>query len=140
GRLDSLVRRDLVGAPFEEVLDSTSRDKWHRILQSSGRSGPPCAWELVFVTPESLEVRTFLTVSTGIGSDGRLWLVECGADPTIDQIYGKLSDLNADLIDAQRKLQRERNLLTEALEKAESAIRSRDEVRAVVSHDLRNPA
>lgn len=140
GHLDGLVGRDLVGVPFEDVLDSTSQAKWAQILSGSGDVNPACTWELVVTTPGSLELRTFLAVRGESESEGILWLLEYSVDPQLEQLYGELSELHREVVDAQRKLGRERSRLAHALEKAEAAIRTRDEVLAIVSHDLRNPA
>jgi signal transduction histidine kinase len=139
GRLDTLVGRDLIGLPLEEVLDSTSQAKWRRILAGSDRENPACTWELVLTTPSSLELRTFLVFRGANGDAPALWLLEYSTDPQLEVLYVELSELHGDLVEAQRQLARERTRLANALEKAEAAIRSRDDVLAVVSHDLRNP-
>ena len=60
GHLDALVGRDLAGVALAEVLDSSSQEKWRRILTEAERASPACTWELVVATPGSLELRTFL--------------------------------------------------------------------------------
>ncbi len=139
GRLDALVGRDLTGERLEGVLDDTSRAKWRRILSAEERCKPACTWELVVATPTSLELRTFLAIWEGQEAGDLLLLLEHAVDPKLGQLYGELAELHRELIDAQRELGRERNRLVRALEEARSAIMSRDEVLAVVSHDLRNP-
>jgi signal transduction histidine kinase len=139
GRLDALVGRDLVGLPLSEVLDSSSQGKWERILDRNAPASPACRWELVVTTPDSMELRTFLAVWGGDQPDELLWLLEYSVDPKLEQLYGELTELHRDVVEAQRQLGRERTRLTVALEKAEAAIRSRDDVLAIVSHDLRNP-
>lgn len=138
GRLDALVGRDLTGERLETVLDDTSREKWRRILSEEERCNPACTWELVVETPTSFELRTFLAVWGG-DEDDRLLLLEYSVDPKLELLYGELAELHRELIDAQRELGRERNRLVRALDEARTAILSRDEVLAVVSHDLRNP-
>lgn len=139
GRLDALVGHDLSGKRLEEVLDVTSRAKWQRILSEQERCNPACTWELVVTTPTSLELRTFLAIWGGQEDDDLLLLLEYSVDPKLELLYGELAELHRELIDAQRELGRERNRLVRALDEARSAVLSRDEVLAVVSHDLRNP-
>ena len=139
GRLDTLVGRDLNGELLETVLDDTSRAKWRRILSEEERCNPACTWELVVETSTSFELRTFLAVWGGGEEDDLLLLLEYSVDPKLELLYGELAELHRELIDAQRELGRERNRLVRALDEARRAILSRDEVLAVVSHDLRNP-
>jgi signal transduction histidine kinase len=139
GHLDALVGRDLAGVALAEVLDSSSQEKWRRILTEAERASPACTWELVVATPGSLELRTFLAVWSAAEPGATLWLLEYSLDPRLELLYGELSELHRELVDSQRKLSRERNRLARALEKAEAAVRTRDEILAVVSHDLRNP-
>ena len=139
GRLDALVGRDLTGVAITEILDASSRPKWERISSLAERTNPACTWELVVVTPRSMELRTFMAV-WGAGDAGdTLWLLEHSADPKLEILYGELSELHRELVDSQRQLARERTRLAKALEEAEAAIRTRDDVLAIVSHDLRNP-
>lgn len=139
GHLDALVGRALTGERLENVLDESSRPKWRRILSEQERCNPACTWELVLTTPDALELRTFLAVWGGPKDDDLLLLLEHNVDPKLGQLYGELAELHRELIDAQRELGRERNRLVRALDEARSAVMSRDEVLAVVSHDLRNP-
>ncbi|HEV2130042.1 MAG TPA: HAMP domain-containing sensor histidine kinase [Longimicrobiaceae bacterium] len=139
GHLDALAGRELVGVTFDEILDSSSQAKWQRILSEPERANPACTWELVITTPTSLELRTFLAVWGGAQPEAVLWLLEFSADPKLELLYGELSELNRELVEAQRKLSREKDRLARALEEAQAAVRSRDDVLAVVSHDLRNP-
>jgi signal transduction histidine kinase len=139
GHLDALAGRDRVGLPLADVLDATSRPKRQRLLSEADSVNPACTWELVLTTPTSLELRTFLAVWARAESATVLWLLEYSVDPKLELLYGELSDLNRDLTDAQRKLSRDKTRLARALEKANSAIRTRDEILAIVSHDLRNP-
>jgi signal transduction histidine kinase len=141
GHLDALIGRDLTGVTFSEVIDSSSQAKWRRILSAEERANPACTWELAVATPTSLEVRTFLVV-WGAESDEDetlLWLLEFSADPKMEALYQELTGLHRDLVEAQRNLSRERGRLARALKKARAAVRTRDEVLAIVSHDLRNP-
>lgn len=139
GLLDRLVGRDLTGVPFAEVLDSSSQERWRRILAEEARRDPARTWELVVVAPNAFHLRNFLALWSDPAPDATLWLLEYEAEPRLERLYEQLADLNGELVEAQRSLRRERNRLARALERAESAIRSRDDVLAVVSHDLRNP-
>ncbi len=139
GHLDALVGQDLPGQPLAEVLEESSLAKWQRILSEPERLSPACTWELGLRTPTSLELRTFLAIWGGPEPDARLWLLEYSPDPKLELLYGELSALHTELASAQRTLARERNRLAHALEQAEAAVRARDQVLAIVSHDLRNP-
>lgn len=139
GRLDEVVGRELVGSAFGDLLDSTSQAKWRRILEDGDEASPACRWEFVVQTPGSLDLRTFLALWDGAGETRTLWLLEHSLDPELERVYDELSELHADLVESQRQLGRERARLKRALEKAEAAITTRDDVLAVVSHDLRNP-
>ena len=137
GRLDTLVGRELTGLQLEELLDESSRAKWERIL-ATDPTDPPCTWELVFATPASLELRQFLVI--GAAKPERvLWLLEYSLDPKLESLYGELSEMHRELVEAQRKVGQEKKRLARALERAERASRIRDDVIAIVSHDLRNP-
>lgn len=137
GRLDAKVGRELRGVRLSDILDETSQAKWRLILSEDVL--PPCPWELVFNTPDSMDLCSFLVVRGGSGVDAPLWMLEHFADPKTDYINEQLSELNGELVRMQREVARERRRLSRALQEAETAIRSRDEVLAVVSHDLRNP-
>ena len=136
GQLETRLGRGLVGTRFADVLDPTAQAKWTRIL--GGPPDPACRWELLLAGPEALEVRTFLAVPAGGASD-QLLLLEQGGGSEPEAAYQEISDLNRELIEAQRGLARERRRLERALEETERAVRSRDDVLAIVSHDLRNP-
>lgn len=138
GRLDALVGRSVVGRPLAEVLDSSSQPKWRSVLADPAEDRSP-ALQLVIVTPDTLELRTFLAVPGRVESGAILWLLEHPQHPKVEAIYGELSEVNAELVQTQRELAAERRRLSRALEQAERAVRTRDEVLAVVSHDLKNP-
>jgi signal transduction histidine kinase len=138
GHLETLVGREVTGTAFAGLLDESSQGKWQRILAERDGSISACTWELVFTTSVTLELRKFLALwSTGEG-DALLWLLEFSVDSRIESLYGELSELHRELVEAQRALGREKKQLAHALEEAERAVRSRDDVLAVVSHDLRN--
>jgi signal transduction histidine kinase len=139
GHLDTLVGRPVVGVAFGELVDSSSQARWRRILAAEERANLARAWELVIATPTSLELRTFLAVWGAGPAADRLWLLEQSFDPKLELLSGELSSLNRELVEAQRTLGRERDRLRRAVDRAEAAVRTRDDVLAVVSHDLRNP-
>lgn len=139
GHLEALVGRPLAGGSLAEIMEESSREKWRRILSSDERRNPPCAWELAFTTATSIETRSFLAIWRGEDDDADLWLLEQASDPKLESLYAEMSELHRELVEAQRKLQLEKRQLAQALERAEAAVRTRDEVLGVVSHDLRNP-
>jgi signal transduction histidine kinase len=133
------VGRPLAGNPLDGVMDASSQEKWRRILSGPDAVKPACTWELVFTTPGSLEMRTFLAVWGGAGDGATLWLLEYAPNPRLESAYEEMTALHAELVQAQRQLGRDRRRLARALEQAEEAVRTRDEVLAIISHDLRNP-
>lgn len=134
--LDRLVGRELVGAPFASILDDSSLGKW-RALMERGAGGEPYLCELGFETPESMDARRFMAIRGAV--EPIIWLVEQPRDLKMEQLYQELTSLNSELSSMQREVTRERSRLARALETAESAVRTRDDVLAIVSHDLRNP-
>ena len=138
GHLEALTGQQLIGTDLRSVLDESSREKWDRVLRAD-RTEPPCSWELVFSTPSSLELRRFLPIWGGGEPAVVLWLLEFNVDAQLGTLYNELSEMHRELIDAQRKVGREKKRLALALERAERASRIREDVVAIVSHDLRNP-
>jgi signal transduction histidine kinase len=136
GLLDNTIGRELVGQSFADVLDESSQHKWQmaRRIESEGE---PYICELAFTTPDSVESRRFMVIR-GL-SDRMCWLVEQPRDPKMEQLYQELTSLNSELSSMHREVARERSRLARALEVAENAVRTRDDVLAIVSHDLRNP-
>jgi signal transduction histidine kinase len=136
GMLDELVGRKLTGVPLESVLDESSLNKW-RMVTARGPDSDPQMCELAFATPQTVEARRFLTLHGA--AEPVVWLVEQPRDPKMEQLYEELTSLNSELSSMHREVARERSRLARALEIAESAVRTRDDVLAIVSHDLRNP-
>jgi signal transduction histidine kinase len=136
GMLDKIVGRDLVGSAIPEILDESSLGKWN-VLRGRGVGGEPYMCELAFPTPDSVEVRRFMATRGAV--EPVIWLVEQPRDPKMEQLYEELTSLNSELSSMQREVARERSRLARALVVAESAVRARDDVLAIVSHDLRNP-
>ena len=132
--LDQALGRDLINTDLADILDSSSQQKWHKALS---RSNDVLTYELAFHARDTLEVRRFIIAWSKV--EPLLWLIEHPRDARMEQLYAELSALNSELSLAQREIARERTRMARALEHAEAAIRTRDEVLAIVSHDLRNP-
>jgi len=146
GRLEMLLRREVVNRPFADFLDPTSQAKWQRLLADRSEETSGAIWELVLEGHESLELRSFAAIWGKESGEDILWLVEYARDLRLEPLYEELSAANSELIQVQRDLAKERARLSHALEaeqaarsEAERAVRIRDGVLAVVAHDLRNP-
>ena len=136
GLLDKMVGRQLIGSNFTDILDVSAHNKW-QALRERGAEGEPYVCELAFATPDTIEARRFLALRGA--AEPIIWLVEQPHDPKMEQLYQELTSLNAEMSAIQREIARERSRLAKALAAAESAVRTRDDVLAIVSHDLRNP-
>lgn len=132
--LDASIGRDLEQKPLADVLDESSQAKWRNLLSQRGEVR---TYELAFHSGDSLEARRFIAIWSL--QEPMLWLIEHPHDPRMEQLYQELTALNSELSSTQREIARERSRLARALEEAEIAVRTRDEVLAIVSHDLRNP-
>ncbi len=139
GRLEQAVGCELIGRPLASLLDETSQHKWRLILSSDAAEPSQGPWELVFQTPTSMELRTFEAFGGGTDTARCLWLLEHAPSRASERLYDEISQLNAELVHAQRDLAREQRRLATALRDATAAVAARDEVLAFVSHDLRNP-
>lgn len=139
GKLEGLLGHPVVGQPFVDVLDPTSRAKWARLLARESDSAVTQTCELVLEGRESLELRTFAAVWGNEGAGECLWLVEYVRDLRLEPLYEELSAASSELARAQRELEKERARLARALARQEAAVRQRDDVLAIVAHDLRNP-
>ena len=132
--LDRALGRELVDTNLAEILDTSSQQKWRTALN---RSEDVLTYELAFHAGDTLEVRRFIIAWSKTEPLG--WLIEHPRDARMEQLYAELSALNSELSLARREIARERTRMARALEQAQAAIRTRDEVLAIVSHDLRNP-
>ena len=139
GRLEALLARQIIGHPFADLLDATSQAKWERLLAREIGSGSSSLWECVLERRGGLELRTFAAVWGLDGSEERLWLLEYARDLRLEPLYEELAAANAELVHTQRDLAKERARLAEALAIQLGAVRLRDEVLAIVAHDLRGP-
>jgi signal transduction histidine kinase len=135
GIIDELVGQPLAGVLLTRVLEESSHQKWHRLLTNPGVRGE--VTELAFVTPHTVEERRFLAVRSL--TQPVFWLIEQPRDPKMEKLYQELSSLNSELSTMQRQVARDRSRLQRALQVAEAAVRTRNDVLAIVSHDLRNP-
>jgi signal transduction histidine kinase len=71
--------------------------------------------------------------------ESALWLIEHPEDPRIVGVRTAVTETNAELVDVQRELVRERSRLAAALREVERSNRALDEFAHAVSHDLRAP-
>ncbi|HEV7704779.1 MAG TPA: HAMP domain-containing sensor histidine kinase [Gemmatimonadaceae bacterium] len=146
GRLELLVGRDVLGCSFGDLLDSTSQRKWLRLLETRDSMQESELWELVLKGTEGFELRTFAAVwASELGAQS-FWMLEYSRDVRLEAQFEKLAAANSALLDTQRELAKERGRLNRAFAaeasaraEAEQAVRVRDEVLAIVAHDLRSP-
>jgi signal transduction histidine kinase len=146
GRLEKLLRREIVGHPFAEVLDTTSRLKWEQLLADRGAERAGAVWELVLESENMLELRSFAAIWGKVGDEDLLWLIEYSRDLRMEPLYEELSAANSELVMLHRELAKDQARLARALEserkaraEAERAVGVRDSVLQIVAHDLRNP-
>jgi len=121
GQLEQLLGRDVVGRSFAELLDSTSREKWQLLLERHEQQPQGSLWELVFEADDTLELRRFAAVWGRDGAEDRLWLIESAGDAKLEPLLAELGEANAELIDVQRDLAKERAQLSRVLAEAEAA-------------------
>jgi signal transduction histidine kinase len=146
GKIDLLVGHDVLGCSFGDLLDSTSQRKWARLLATRDSMQESALWELVLKGSDGFELRTFAAIwGSEIGAQS-FWMLEYSRDVRLESQFEKIAAANSALLDTQRALAKERGQLNRALaaeasarSEAEQAVRARDEVLAIVAHDLRNP-
>ena len=139
GKLEQLLTQDLVGRPFADILDVTSQRKWARLLAHEPTTADGGLWEFNVESREGLELRTFAVVWAPGESGARLWLLEYARDLRLEPLYEELAAANSELVRMQRALAKESARLAHALRVQEAAVHLRDDVLAIVAHDLRNP-
>jgi signal transduction histidine kinase len=146
GKLELLVGCDVIGRSFDTLLDSTSQAKWTRVLDGRGAARESALWELVLLGSEGFELRTFAAIWGREHDADSLWLLEYARDVRLESLFEEFAEANSELLATQRELAKERGRLTRALAaeaaaraEAENAVRVRDEVLAIVAHDLRSP-
>ena len=145
GRLEEELGVAIVGRPFAELLDAdSSLGKWERLLGAAG-AGPPSVWELTLAGGATIpEPRAFSVLRD---DDARtVWLLEHPRDVRLDDLRERATEVNSELVNTQRDLQRERSRLARALDalemqkaELERSNRALDEFAHVVSHDLKAP-
>ena len=139
GKLESLLAREIIGHPFASVLDATSQAKWTRLLERDAESPESSLLECVVQRRGTLELRTFAAVWGSDAGEERLWLLEYSRDLRLEPLYEELGAANSELVQTQRELAKERSRLAQALAVQQAAVRLRDQVLAIVAHDLRGP-
>ncbi|MEO6525985.1 MAG: HAMP domain-containing sensor histidine kinase [Gemmatimonadaceae bacterium] len=138
GRLEQLLGHDLVGRNFAEVLDVTSQRKWAHLLAREP-AAHASLWEFNLQSRDGLELRTFAAVWAPEEPSESVWLLEYGRDLRLEPLYEELAAANSELFRTQRTLAKESARLAQALRVQEAAVHLRDDVLAIVAHDLRNP-
>lgn len=121
GRLEELVGRDIVGRSFADLLDSTSREKWRRLLERRDKLPQGSLCELIFDAKDTMELRRFAAVWGREGDEDVLWLVENAGEEELEPLVTELGEANTELVDVQRDLSRERARLRRVLADAEAA-------------------
>lgn len=139
GKLEQHLAQELIGRPFADVLDVTSQRKWARLLAGETTMPDSTLWEFNVESHKGLDLRTFSAVRATDEAIGRLWLVECARDVRASPLYEELGAANSELVRMQRALSKESARLAHALRIQEAAVHLRDDVLAIVAHDLRNP-
>ena len=139
GRLETFLSRELVGHRFADVLDVTSQNKWARLLAREANVTNSSRWELNLEREDGFDLRTFAVVWADDDAHVGLWLLEYARDPSLQPLYEELAAANSELVRTQRALSKESARLAKALRVQEAAVHLRDDILAVVAHDLRNP-
>lgn len=122
GRLESVVGAPVIGRAFADLLDETSARRWERLLGTRTEGGSPSSiWELILVGRDTLELRTFAAVWGRERNEDVLWLVEYSRDLKLEPMYEELAAANAELVQTQRDLARERARLSRVLAGEEAA-------------------
>ena len=138
GQLEQLVGHDLVGRRFADVLDVTSQRKWAALLAREP-GADRSLWEFNLQSRDGLDLRTFAVVWPPDEPFESMWLLEYGRDLRLEPLYEELAATNSELVRTQRALAKESARLAQALRVQEAAVRLRDDVLAIVAHDLRSP-
>jgi signal transduction histidine kinase len=144
GRLEQKLGEAIIGRHFPDLLDASSRTKWRRMLGRTRERGEPKRWEFVIVAGAAPTVHAFSPVWHESGS--RFWLLDADLGSADEALYDALAEANSELVNTQRELTKEKVRLDRALRReeearaaADAAVRVRDDVLAIVSHDLRTP-
>jgi signal transduction histidine kinase len=144
GRLEEKLGEAVVGRPFAELLDPSSKMKWRRMLRRPKGARGNGRWEFAFTAGDSPAVRAFTPLWNDAGT--RCWLVDADLGSADETLYDALAEANSELVTTHRELTKEKARLNRALRREEeahkeaaAAVRLRDDVLAIVSHDLRSP-
>ena len=161
-RAANVAAHELLGAHANEgvlgeLLEESSREKLAYLLSRTEDASARGFWELTFRTGSTYDLREFVPVWS---EDDTVWLIERLPDAQSRNWYEQFSNLNAQLVATQRELRQETSELMQALARAaaarsaaekareeviaanqavQQALRGREDVLAVVSHDLRTP-
>ncbi len=119
GRLERSLGRDVVGTPFVDLLEETSRRKWGRLLAEAPAEGEGAVWELMLDGAAAPRLLAFQAVREGAGGDARLWLVETPRDPRVERLHEELMALTSDQANTQRLLAKEKARLNQAMDELE---------------------
>ena len=138
GKLEQLLGCQLVGRSFADVLDATSQRKWARVLARE-TTADDSLLELNVLSRDGMDLRSFAVIWTSDEPGETFWLLEYARDLLFEPVYEQLSATNSELVRTQRALAKESARLAQALRVQEAAVRLRDDVLAIVAHDLRNP-
>ena len=139
GRLEQLLAQDLIGRSFADILDVTSQPKWASLLARETPIADGTLWEFNVESREGLDLRTFAVVWGREEPPECLWLMEYVRDLRLVPLYEELAAANSVLARTERALAKESARLAHALRVQEAAVHLRDDVLAIVAHDLRNP-
>lgn len=136
GVLEQRANRAAIGRPLREFLDETSAAKFDKVL--SAHPDQPLTRELVWALNGGLQEPLVHTIARD-ERDGTFLLAEHPRDPKLARLTQEVSEVNSEVVNAQRELSRERARLAAALRQLESRNRTLDEFAHVISHDLRTP-
>ena len=128
GRLDGWLEQDTSGQPLAQFLDSSSLEKFARLLrQDRGTQSTAASWELVLERRDGLDLRTFVVVSIGSDAEARLWLIELPRSLTVEERVDELTAVSAELATMQRELTKERVRLERTLASEAQARRAAEQ-------------
>jgi signal transduction histidine kinase len=139
GHLERELGKALIGESFSDIIDfESSGQKWDRILASARATGTPANCELVLANGDTmLEPKPFAVLWDAESSV--VWLIEHPSDRRMENIRQQVTEVNSELVSAQRDLVRERGRLAQSLADTERSNRALDEFAHAISHDLEAP-
>jgi signal transduction histidine kinase len=139
GRAEAALAHDVAGLDMTAILDrGSSSAKWSTMLERQRAGAPPATWELVLACDATLpEPRKFSFLPDP--DAGGWWLVEHPEDARVADARTGVMDVNAELVETQRALVRERSRVARVMQELERSNAALDEFAHVVSHDLKAP-